>query len=343
MKCPDKEQLMLYVDGELDSVNAAKVRAHLHDCDNCRHEAEVFLADLETESLLRKKVNTAFKKRSVSHKIMSAVMAEPRPTTVATSTNKSTKASLWTSWLIKLMVPALAIAITLFIVLGGSPSQQSPEIYRGNTYRISVLANNQNDCYVDGELYKNTRSFDVNAESFKKLEGSFLVNVVTPSEFYSVNIDGKTNLTFDLASMTPVFDDCEAKISIVNGAYASARINGKLFNITKDTPFELKKVEKKEIAKVLIATDTLIASEPIKPSVKLIEEEPIATNSEKIETNQNNDSEIIEEEIIESNDTEITGYGDIDNLTQGQIDVISIEELATGSISEEQVSPFIGR
>ena len=343
MKCPDKEQFMLYVDGELNPTEAAEVRAHLRDCDECRHEAETFLADLETESMLRKKVNQAFKKRSVSQKIMSAVMAEPRPTPVAISNNKSTNASLWTSWLIKLMVPALAIAITLFIVLSGSPSQQSPEIHRGNSYRISVLANNQNDCYVDGELYKNTRSFDVNAESFKKLEGSFLVNVVTPSEFYSVNIDGKTNLTFDLASMTPVFNDCEAKISIVNGAFASARINGKLFNITKDTPFELKKVEKKEKVKVLIATDTLIASESIKPIEKAVVEEPIASISEKIETNQNNEPELVEEENIQSDETEITGYGDIDNLTQGQIDVIPIEEIATESISEEQVSPFIGR
>ena len=332
MNCPDKEQLMLYVDGELDATESAEIKAHLHTCSNCQHEVELFQSDLETEALLRNKVNQAFQKRTVNKQIMTAIMAEPKPKAVK-SNNVQT---WWSSWLVKLMVPALAIAIALFVFLSGSPSQ-APQNYNGKVYRISVLANNnQAECFVDGSLYTATNSFDVTAESFKKLEGNFLVNVVTVNELYSFNIDGKTSISFDLASMTPIFEDCKANISIINSDSANVKINGEKIKITRSKPFEAKVIEK-EPAK----TDIEVKKEEPKT-----QEEPVATLSVKIETNEEISiaSETQVESLEETNLPEITGFGD-ESLTQEQIDDISVID-SSSAIEEEKgesASPFAGK
>ena len=46
MNCPDKEQLMLYVDGELDTTESSEIKSHLETCENCRHEVEEFRMDI---------------------------------------------------------------------------------------------------------------------------------------------------------------------------------------------------------------------------------------------------------------------------------------------------------
>ena len=145
MKCPEKEQLMLFVDGELDFAESSEIKSHLEVCETCRHEAEEFRLDLKTEAMLRDKITAGFEKRSVSNKIMEAVKAEPR---VAASKNTS---SLWLNWFFKFMVPAIAIAIALFMFFLGSSSSQSPAKYTGKAYRVSAMANN-NESLVDGKV-----------------------------------------------------------------------------------------------------------------------------------------------------------------------------------------------
>lgn len=336
MNCPDKEQLMLYVDGELDTTSTAEIKTHLHTCNTCRHEVELFEADLQTESLLRNKVNLAFQKRTQNKQIMKAIMAEPRPKSV----NSTNKTSFWSKWLVRLMVPALAIAIALFVLLTGSPSQ-SPETFKGNAYRISIMANNdQNKCFVDGELYTAKNSFEVTADSFKKLEGDFLVNVVTVNDLYSFNVNGKTSLSFDLTTMTPVFNDCKANITLVNGESATAKINGKRINISKFNPVEL--ADKKESDSIKPSSVENTKTEE-KPKAK-VEVKVIATPTVKLDDTKEqvaSETQNNEEQEMEAKAVEITGFG-AENLTQEQIDDISLIGSPSEDVPNEPKSPFSG-
>ena len=330
MKCPEKEQLMLFVDGELDSTESSEIKAHLEVCETCRHEAEEFRLDLKTEAMLRDRITASFEKRSVSNKIMEAVKAEPR--VVA---SKNTSSPLWLNWFFKFMVPALAIAIALFMFFLGSSSSQSPAKYTGKAYRVSVMANN-NESFVDGKVYTSTESFDVSAESFKKLDGSFIVNVVTPSQFYTIGVEGKANMGFDLTTMKPVFDDCRAKITMLHGESAKLQINGNNFDLSgKNTFNNINEVEQKpleEEAKV----------KPVEVKEKAEKElEAVASPTEVITVTieENKMSETDKEKEISAQKTNNSE----ESLTQEPSSGISIIDTASDYGEEEASSPFSER
>ena len=332
MKCPEKEQLMLFVDGELDPVESNEIKSHLAVCESCRHEAEEFRLDLKTEALLREKVTSAFEKRSVSNKIMEAVKAEPR---IAASKNTSTSSSFWLNWFFKFMVPALAIAIALFMFFSGS-SSQAPAKYTGNAYRISAMANN-NESLVDGKIQTSTNSFDVSAESFKKLEGSFIVNVVTPTQFYSIEVDGKTDMGFDLSTMTPVFKDCRAKISMLNGGSAKLKINGNSFDLnTKNIFNNISEITPKPLE----INETKIKSVKVEEKAEKVLEtvaSPTEVIKVTIEENNNSDNEKeneISEQIVNNSE---------ESLTQEPSSGISIIDTTSDYGEEEASSPFSER
>lgn len=329
MKCPEKEQLMLFVDGELDALESSEVKSHLEVCESCRREAEEFRLDLKTEAMLRDKITSSFEKRSVSNKIMEAVKAEPR---IAGA--KNTSSSLWLNWFFKFMVPALAIAIALFMFFLGSSSSQSPAKYTGKAYRISVMANN-NESFVDGKAYTSTESFDVTAESFKKLDGSFIVNVVTPTQFYSIGVEGKANMSFDLATMKPVFDDCSAKITMLQGESANLKINGESFGLNIKNPFDnTKEVEQKALIEGKTKKSTEVAD---KAENKL---EAIASPTEITVT-------VEEKNISESDKVKENSSQEINNseesLTQEPSSGISIIDTASDYGEDDASSPFSER
>ena len=150
MRCIDKEQLMFFVEGEADNKAVSEIQAHLQVCGKCRHEVESLRLVLNDEYILRNKINNIYAKHTFNKKIMSAVLAEPRPKQVKNSF------SWLNNWFVKFMVPALAIAFALFVILSGSPSQ-IPQKYIGNQYRVSVMASNSNnESFIDGELYTTT-------------------------------------------------------------------------------------------------------------------------------------------------------------------------------------------
>ena len=338
MKCPEKEQLMLFVDGELDSVESSEVKSHLEVCESCRREAEEFRLDLKTEAMLRDKISSAFEKRSVINKIMEAVKAEPR---IAVS--KNTSSSQWFNWFFKFMVPALAIAIALFMFFLGSSSSQAPSKYTGKAYRISVMANN-NESLVDGQPYASTESFDVSAESFKKLDGSFIVNVVTPSQFYTIGIDGKTDMSFDLASMTPIFNDCNAKISMLNGEKAKIKINDDLFELSIKNAFnnikvvEPKPIEQKPVEHKEVKIETTEKSKNVKEELEVVAS-PTEVISEPVEEPE----KIVPEEEIEWETSNTPVNYSEETLTQEPTSGISIIDTASDYGEEEASSPFSER
>ena len=331
MKCPEKEQLMLFVDGELDFAESSEIKSHLEVCETCRHEAEEFRLDLKTEAMLRDKITAGFEKRSVSNKIMEAVKAEPR---VAASKNTS---SLWLNWFFKFMVPAIAIAIALFMFFLGSSSSQSPAKYTGKAYRVSAMANN-NESLVDGKVYSSTEAFDVSAESFKKLDGSFIVNVVTPSQFYTIGVEGKANMGFDLTTMKPVFDDCNAKITMLHGESAKLQINGNSFDLSAKNIFN----NINEVKTQSLEEETKIKPVEVKekPEKKL---EAVASPTEVItvtvEENVNTDSDSDKEKEISSKEINNSE----ESLTQEPSSGISIIDSTSDYGEEEASSPFSER
>lgn len=333
MKCPEKEQLMLFVDGELNPLESSEIESHLAVCESCRHEVEEFRLDLKTEAMLRDKVSSAFEKRSVSNKIMEAVKAEPR---IVASKNTSISSSLWLKLLFKFMVPALAIAIALFMFFSGS-SSQAPVKYSGKAYRISAMANN-NESLVDGEIYPSTGSFDVSAESFKKLEGSFIVNVVTPTQLYSIGVDGKANMSFDLSTMTPVFEECKAKISLLQGNSAQLKINGNSFGLNHKNIFNnLNEVEPKSLEII----ETKPKPVKIEEKTEKVLVETLASPTEVIEANfeeNKNSTEKEEKEISDQSENNSE-----ESLTTEPSSGISIIDTTSDYDEEEASSPFSER
>ena len=323
MKCPDKEQLMLYVDGELDATESSEIKSHIAVCKDCQSEIEGFRFDVETEALLREKITSGFKKRSVSKKIMAAVMAEPKPVQ-----NVKSSPAFPLAWFLKLLVPALAIAIALFIFFLGSSSSKSPAMYNGKAYRVSVMANNK-ESFVDGQLYTKTDSFKISEETLKKLDGSFVVNVVTTNKIYSLNVEGKTDLTFDTTTMMPVFKDCKANISILSGDEVKVKINDDLIKVSPKKPYiKLAKEDKVEVSEERKATPEktdLVAS-----ISKNVEEKPI-----------NSVNENIEKENTEIKSSKIT-INDEETLTQEPTSGISIID-TDYEVDGNVVSPFSER
>ncbi|MBQ2592218.1 MAG: zf-HC2 domain-containing protein [Candidatus Riflebacteria bacterium] len=333
MKCPEKEQLMLFVDGELDPIESNEIRSHLAVCENCRHEVEDFRLDLKAEALLREKVSSAFEKRSVSNKIMEAIKAEPR---IAASKNTSTSSSLWLNWFFKFMVPALAIAIALFMFFTGS-SSQAPAKYTGRVYRISAMANN-NESLVDGKIYTSKDSFDVSAESFKKLDGSFIVNVVTSTQFYTIGVEGKTDLSFDLTTMTPVFEDCKAKIFMLRGETAKLKINGNSFDLNSKNTFN----NINEIAPRSLEINEK-EPKPVKVEEKVEKvSETVATPTEVINVTieENNNSNVVEEK--DDSEQQVVKNSE-ESLTTESSSGISIIDTTSDYGEEEASSPFSER
>lgn len=315
MKCPDVEQLMLFVDGELTPSEAAEVRNHIASCKSCQHEVREFQADLETEALLRKKVNNSFAKHQISNKIMTAIKAEPK------HTKKTAGSSVLTNWLVRLLVPALAIAVVLLMFFSGTTTNEAPAVYQGRVYKVSVFTNNS-ESFIDNKTAEANQAFTLEPLSIKKLEGNFLVNVVSDSKNYSLILDGKTDIKFDSETMNLVFDNCDADISLVNGTNTPLIINGKKINIVKEKPIQMKKASVKKTA------DEKAKPVEISVDVKTVKTEnkvKTVVAQQKVETINNSDTDISEEESLTTSSTS---------------DITNIEILGEGGEIDEGRSPF---
>ena len=311
MKCPDVEQLMLFVDGELTASEATVVRSHIATCKSCQHEVKEFQADLETEALLRNKVNNSFAKHEISSKIMTAVKAEPK------HCKKSSNTSVWSNWLVRLLVPAFAMAIVLFMLFSGTTKTENPVIYQGKVFKVSVFTNNS-ESFVDSVKAEGNKAFNLEPMTIKKIDGDFLVNVVSNSKNYSLVVEGKTEIKFDENLMELVFDNCNANITLVNGNPIKVNVNGQKINITKEKGILLKPEVEKEISVI-----------PEKPKA-VIEEKPVQVEKEEVVASSSPEVLHIESVIVEEESLTTSGTGDITILD------ISGE----GEDVEESHSPF---
>ena len=323
MKCPNEEQLMLYVDGELEGKESLSIASHIVSCQKCQSIVNDFKADAELESMLRQKVVSSFEKHKVSSKIMKSVMAEPRHNVKKSSTN---------SWLekliVRLLLPALALAIALFVVFGGASDNQGEQVYTGKAYKISVFTNNANS-FADSKELRENQSFLLESDEMRVLEGNFLVNVVTNGNTYSLLVEGKTAIKFDENKMFLRFDDCTAKISIVNGNFAELMINGENVKVTQREPFEISKEDIIEPSPSQVKNESN-ELEKVQSEVKTEEPKNI---EEKMEPDVSVDACLEEDVYVPIEKEEET-------LTQEATDGIVIINISSESVDVNYPSPF---
>lgn len=363
MNCPEQEQLMLYLDNELSVSEIAEIKAHVATCPKCQRELANFKSNLETETLLRKKVNLSLARRNLSQKIMGAVMAEPKH-------NKKlghSSSSLLSKWVVKLLVPAMALTIVLFFLF--KSNAPSPIKFDGKAYRVSVFTSSA-DSFVNGKPAEANHSFNIEANKFQKIDGTFLVNVVSSASQFSLLVEGKTDISFDKDNMIPVFRDCFAKINIVNGVSAKINVNGKIENLTSDRhidllPFgkgedatQIPKAQKTESKLPAVPLEKVKSKEIVKIKEKADMDTEIATSDKplmKAETPSQSLVNSISSDEREEAVAEVTSHAEEnperevaenptihleEGLTTSSTGAISIMDTASESRLDEWSNPF---
>ncbi|MDN5279561.1 MAG: hypothetical protein PWR01_3526 [Clostridiales bacterium] len=104
-KCPEKIDLLKYLDGELEASARAAFERHLNECPNCRNELALFKA---AEKHIKDDFNTAFRDVSVKKAVMKEIK---KPVRTAAPTGKAPQKTSW-FWIL-----APGIAIILFAAL----------------------------------------------------------------------------------------------------------------------------------------------------------------------------------------------------------------------------------
>lgn len=206
MKCPEKEKLSLYVDGELEGSELAEVRSHLESCSVCAREVEEMAGD---DAVLREGVTAVFASHRMSGRIMAEIRSNPA---MAGSTPESS------SWWQRLLVPALALTLVLIAALFLLPSSQK---YHGSAAGISFQALNQ-DSTVDGIKVAPEQLFALQICEKKALAGSFLFTLPGehPSEFVM-----KGTAVVSVSDQQPVFSDAAVNLDLVKGGGLQVIVN----------------------------------------------------------------------------------------------------------------------
>lgn len=216
MKCPEKENLSLYVDGELESKELAEVRVHLETCAACRKEAESMAFDTVA---LREGITSVFAQHRMSDRIMCEIRKSPQ------IINSETPA---TSWWQRILLPSLALVLVLIMFVFLYPSAQK---FQGSVNSVSFQALN-NESAVDGVTALMGQRFQLQSPAKMSLAGRFLVSIVAeqPSEFV---LTGKAMVS--LADPTQiVFSNAMIELSRYNGKGLQVVVNDKAVPLTVD-------------------------------------------------------------------------------------------------------------
>lgn len=315
MKCPEKQNLMLFTEGELDSNEISVIQSHLLTCEKCQKEYEAFKSELELESELKEKLNNSFKKHSVANKITATIKTIPTP-------KKNQEGFGFNNWLIKLLVPSFALVLVLFLMNSGS--EPITKDITGNLRVVSISASNSS-CYVDGKIVSDYKSdcFDLMPSEMRKLEGKFAIDVLSDTSPYTLEFDGSAEISYDKLKMVPVFNDCKANIALLKGDSANVIINGKLSKIDNDTANDVIKeaVTPKQIKMELVASETITIK-------KKNDETP---NKKESPTYYENESKAVEEDFTVDSE---------EALTSSESGDISIIDGPFDGYSDKVSSPF---
>ncbi|HNS08496.1 MAG TPA: zf-HC2 domain-containing protein [Candidatus Ozemobacteraceae bacterium] len=211
-KCPEKEILMAFADGELDKSEVAEITAHLKACQTCARE----VSDMsEDDNLLREGVNSVFTRHRVNERIMSQIRSNP---VVEIAPAKKT---FWQ----RMMLPALAIGLILLIAVMMIPAERK---YHGTADSVSFQALNT-EATVDGMNATTDRVFPLSACCAHRLNGDFLfvTDRKSPAEFRMQGI-----ATVKLENAVPSFEEADIELDLVNGDGLQILVNGEKVELT---------------------------------------------------------------------------------------------------------------
>ncbi len=315
MKCPDKDDLMLYVENELSSNETEAISKHLSVCSDCTREVQMMQTELADELVMKKKFNSYCSKHSQTSSIMAKIKSEPLP---------KKQSSIFNNWLLKFMAPALALALLLCVLMLSNKDKAAVE-FSGRVSAVSINAYGT-EAYIDDEKITFDQSYDFSNSETKKLKGEFLIKINTERPCILL-VKGDTTIGFDEKSGMAIFNGEDVKVYAMYGDGVKARINNEVVTLAK--PREVEESDEKITIK---KENTLpkkkdIEKEEIKPEAqKTVEIKTIVDDNQKEdvtvrETSSNIDNE---EEVLTSSET-----GDITEIEED-----------TSETVDENINPF---
>jgi len=205
-KCPEKEILMTFADGELDKSELAEIAAHLKTCQTCAREVSGMSED---DNLLREGVNNVFTRHRVNERIMNQIRSNPVVEAAPV------KKPFWQ----RILLPALAIGLILLAAIMMIPAERK---YHGTVDSISFQALNTG-ATVDGMTVAADRVFPLSSCCAHQLNGDFLfvARRQSPAEF---RMQGIATVKFENA--VPTFEEADIELDLVNGEGLQIIVNG---------------------------------------------------------------------------------------------------------------------
>ncbi|MDD3146805.1 MAG: zf-HC2 domain-containing protein [Candidatus Riflebacteria bacterium] len=246
-KCPEKEILMAYVDGELENDERAKLRVHLEKCSKCAKE----VAAISEDSLI---IKTGIDELFARHRVNDKIMAEIQKSRVPVATTKDNE--VVNPWWQRLLWPALGLALLFLAIVMLIPSGHR---YHGSAVSVSFHALND-DSTIDGVVVPSDQVFKLQACSRQALCGNFLFSTVAenPTEFI---MKGTAMVSFADQAIVD-FDKAEVELDLVNGSGVNVRVNNSLVSLTSGSvnyrSFSPPVEAVIGAVKTIIATETII-------------------------------------------------------------------------------------
>ena len=213
-KCPEKEKLSLFVDGELEKTELVELDAHIKSCDLCRKEIAAMTGE---EKILREGIDEIF----AGHRVAARIMDDIRKNSVI---NKPVSMGWWRTWF---LLPALAVALiaVAFLVMPEDKHRFHTSIM------FHALAA---DSTVDGIRVQPDQPFELADAAFMTLKGKFLFSVAGKhhSEFviYGQALAGISE------EKTPEFKNADFELSLVRGKYVKITVNEHTVTLCEASP-----------------------------------------------------------------------------------------------------------
>lgn len=265
-KCPEKEILMAFADGELDKAELAEISAHLKTCKTCSHEVSSMSED---DNLLREGVNSVFARHRVNERIMSQIRSNP----------VVEAAPLPKPFWQRIMLPALAIGLILLAAIMMIPAERK---YHGTADSVSFQALNSG-ATVDGMTVAADRVFPLSSCCAHQLNGDFLfvARRQSPAEF---RMQGIATVKFENA--IPTFEDADIELSLVKGDGLQILVNGSKIELSAGMVNFRSSPKASAASQTFAAGNEPAATEPARAAAttSAIVEEPAASAAVVIDT-----------------------------------------------------------
>jgi hypothetical protein len=213
-RCPDQENLSLYVDRELSTEEMNSIDKHLAGCSACRAEIKRIG---QIESLLRDGIDETFARHRVTTKIMDEIRQPVAPETAADR-------PAFSFWRL-LAFPALAMLLAAALWWTGVNQTK----YHGQVFSVTCSALNKNST-VDG-ISPSNPTFFLTQPLAMNLQGEFKFAIIATHTCEFIG-KGKSRVGLDQGNSL-FFSDADMKFSWLSGPEATITVNGKKMKISE--------------------------------------------------------------------------------------------------------------